>query len=81
MIIEVREGRFNLSLTDKTFGKSITYYRNKCQLTQIELASNVGIRLDRFINIEAGFKIPRINELEKLATELDISITELVRRR
>ncbi|MDR3600970.1 MAG: helix-turn-helix transcriptional regulator [Desulfosporosinus sp.] len=68
------------TLIDETICKRIVYYRNKCQLTQIELAANVGIRFNHLVDIEAGLKIPRMNELEKLATGLNITITELVRR-
>ena len=69
-----------MTLINETIYKRIVYYRNNCQLTQIELASKVGIRLNHFIEIEAVFKIPRPNELKRLAVGLDISITELVGR-
>lgn len=58
--------------------KQIIYYRQKGKLTQEELASNVGIPLKRLIDIEAGSKIPRIEELAQLAAGLDVSIGELV---
>jgi len=67
-----------LIIIDKTVCKRIAYYRQKRNLTQEELASNVGINLKHLINIEAGLKIPRINELAQLAAGLDISIDELV---
>jgi DNA-binding XRE family transcriptional regulator len=59
--------------------EQIAYFRQKRQLTQIELASNVGINLKRLIEIEAGLRIPRINELVQLATRLGISFDELVK--
>ena len=70
-----------MTLIVETICNRIVYYRNKCNLTQIELAANVAIRFPQLVNIEAGLKIPRMIELEKLANGLDISITELVTRR
>jgi len=67
-----------LIIIDKTVCKRIAYYRQGRNLTQEELASNVGIRLNHLINIEAGSRIPRINELVQLAAGLGISIDELV---
>jgi len=76
----MRDGRRDIHLITvyKTVCKRIAYYRQKRNLTQEELASNVGINLKHLINIEAGLKIPRINELAQLAAGLDISIDELV---
>lgn len=68
----------SLIIIDKTVCKRIIYYRQKLKLSQEELASNVGINLKHLIKIEAGLKIPRINELVQLATGLGISIDELV---
>ena len=62
----------------ETVCKQIAYYRQKRELTQEELASNVGIRLKHLIKIEAGLRIPRINELVQLAAGLGLSIDELV---
>jgi len=67
-----------LIIIDKTVCKQIAYYRQKRNLTREELASNVGIRLNHLIKIEAGLRIPRINELVQLAAGLSISIDELV---
>ena len=64
-------------IIDKTVCKQIAYYRQKRNLTREELASNVGIRLNHLIKIEAGLRIPRINELVQLAAGLSISIDEL----
>ena len=65
-------------IIDKTVCKTIAYHRQRCNLSQEELASNVGIRLNHLVNIEAESRIPRINELVQLATGLGISIDELV---
>ena len=65
-------------IIDKTVCKQIAYYRQKRELTQEELASNVGIRLNHLIKIEAGLRIPRINELVQLAAGLGVSIDALV---
>jgi transcriptional regulator with XRE-family HTH domain len=67
-----------LIIIDKTVCKRIADYRQGRNLTQEELASNVGIRLNHLINIEAESRIPRINELVQLAVGLGISIDELV---
>ncbi|GAB6153096.1 hypothetical protein JCM17380_18460 [Desulfosporosinus burensis] len=61
-------------IVDKTDCERIVYYRQKPKLTQEELASNVGIPLKQLISIEAGSRIPRIEELVQLAAGLDISI-------
>jgi transcriptional regulator with XRE-family HTH domain len=76
----MRDGRRDIHLitVNKTVCKRIAYYRQKRNLTQEELASNVGINLKHLINIEAGLKIPHINELAQFAAGLDISIDELV---
>lgn len=78
----MRERRrdINLIIIDKTVCRRITYYRQKRNLTREELSSNVGINLKHLINIEAGLKIPRINELVQLAAGLDVSIDELVNK-
>ena len=65
-------------IINKTVCKRIVYYRQKRRLTQEELASNVGLSLKHLISIEAGSRIPRINELVQLAAGLGISIDELV---
>jgi DNA-binding XRE family transcriptional regulator len=77
---DMRERRRNIYLIiiNKTVCKRIAYYRQKRNLTREELASNVGLSLKHLINIEAGLKIPRINELVQLAAGLGISIDELV---
>ncbi|OLN28904.1 helix-turn-helix domain-containing protein [Desulfosporosinus metallidurans] len=65
-------------LINETVCKQIAYNRQKRKLTQVELATNVGMNLKHLLKIEAGSKIPRINELVQLAAGLDISIDELV---
>ena len=69
----------HLIIINKTACRRIAYYRQKRKLTQEQLASNVGINLKHYIKIEAGLKIPRINELVQLAAGLDVSIDELVK--
>ena len=68
----------HLIIINKTACRRIAYFRQKRKLTQEQLASNVGINLKHLIKIEAGLKIPRINELVQLAAGLGISIDELV---
>ena len=65
-------------IINETVCKRIVYYRQKRNLTREKLAANIGINLKHLINIEAGLKIPRINELVQLAAGLNISIDELV---
>lgn len=67
-------------IINKTVCRRIVHYRQKRNLTREELSSNVGINLKHLINIEAGLKIPRINELVQLAAGLDVSIDELVNK-
>ena len=73
-----RRRDIHLIIIDKTVCTRITYYRQKCNLSREELAAKVGVRLNHLISIEAGLKIPRINELVQLAAGLGISIDELV---
>lgn len=68
----------HLIIINKTVCRRVAYYRQKCNLSREELAANAGISLKCLINIEAGSKIPRINELVQLAAGLGISIDELV---
>lgn len=65
-------------IINKSVCRRVTYYRQKRNLTREELASNVGLNLGNLIKIEAGSKLPRINELVQLAVGLGISIDELV---
>ncbi|MDR3602095.1 MAG: helix-turn-helix transcriptional regulator [Desulfosporosinus sp.] len=65
-------------IIDKTICKRIARCRQECNLTQGELAANVGLNLSRLIKIEAGSLIPRISELAQLAVGFNISIDELV---
>jgi len=67
-----------LIIINKTVCKRIAYYRRERNLTREGLATNVGLNLNHLIKIEAGLKIPRINELVQLAAGLDIPIDELV---
>ena len=62
----------------QTLSKNIAYYRKWRKLFKAQLASIVGIRLKHLIKIEAGLRIPRINELVQLAAGLGLSIDELV---
>lgn len=66
---------------DKNICERITALREKQNLTQEELASNVGIRLKQLNKIEAGSRLPRIKELAQLAAGLDVSIGELVNQK
>ena len=76
----MRDGRrvVHLIIINKTVCKRIVYYRQKRNLTQEELASNVGINLKHLVSIEAELRIPRIKELVQLAAGLGVSIDELV---
>ncbi|AFQ42526.1 putative transcriptional regulator [Desulfosporosinus meridiei DSM 13257] len=65
-------------IINETVCRRIVHYRNKCNLTREDLASNVGVNLKHLISIEAGSRIPRISELVQLAAGLGVSINDLV---
>jgi len=50
-----------MRLTDETLGKRIAHYRKERNLTQVNLATSIGIRPRHLSDIETGRKVPRIH--------------------
>ncbi|MDO0822087.1 helix-turn-helix domain-containing protein [Desulfosporosinus nitroreducens] len=65
-------------LTNETLGKRIAHYRKERNLTQVNLATSIGIRPGHYSDIETGRKVPRIHTLARLAATFRVSIDELV---
>lgn len=61
----------------KRFGKNIKIYRELKKLTQEELAEKINISTGSLSRIEGGRQFVKSQTLEKLARELDISISKL----
>ena len=55
----------------------LPYWRNKRNLTQRELAEKVGITGPAIAAYETGKAKPRIEILFRIATVLDVEVTEL----
>jgi len=57
--------------------KRIKRYRNKRGLTQLDVATKLGIRVDNYSKYESGARIPRSDRLVKLAEIFDVSYNAL----
>ncbi|TGE36035.1 XRE family transcriptional regulator [Desulfosporosinus fructosivorans] len=64
--------------TNETLGKNIAHYRKRRNLTQVNLATSIGIRPRHLSDIETGRKVPQIQTIARLAAGLGVSIDELV---
>jgi len=64
-------------LTNESLCQLVAQYRKDRQLTQVELATIIGIRPRHLSDIETGRKVPRIHTLARLADAFGVSIDEL----
>jgi transcriptional regulator with XRE-family HTH domain len=62
---------------NKRFGKSIRRRRRELDLSQEELAERAELHQTYISDIERGGRNPSLENVEKLAKALDISITRL----
>ena len=56
-------------------GKKIRSFRRSKNMTQIELAELAGLSRNSIINYERGYRVPRADSLEILASLMGISVT------
>ncbi|MDO5562880.1 MAG: helix-turn-helix transcriptional regulator [Synergistaceae bacterium] len=56
-------------------GKRIRSFRKSKGMTQIELAELTGLSRNSIINYERGYRTPRADALEVLASLMGISVT------
>ena len=68
-------------LTNESLCQLVAQYRKDRQLTQVELATIIGIRPRHLSDIETGRKVLRIHTLARLAAAFGVSIDELSRIR
>lgn len=59
------------------FGERVAELRRKQHLSQEELADKCGIHRTYIGSIERGEKSPTLNTIEKIATGLNVQITDL----
>ena len=61
----------------KNLGKNIKSRREELNLTQQQLADIVGISLNHLGKIEVAFSKPSLDLVIKIATALDLTVSEL----
>ena len=59
-------------------GRRLRALRRLKRLTQLELASEVGISVSMLSTIERGIKYPRVELIRKLARALDVPLEEFL---
>ncbi|MBD2123412.1 helix-turn-helix transcriptional regulator [Trichocoleus sp. FACHB-262] len=62
---------------NQRFGKAIRQRRRELDLSQQELAKQTGLHRTYISDIERGERNPTLENIEKLAKALDISIAQL----
>ncbi len=60
-----------------TFGKRLQLLRVEAEITQEELADEVGVTIESISNMERGIYGPKFDNLEKIASALNIPVKEL----
>ena len=61
-----------------TISQRVRELRKQRGLLQSELAERAGLAMQTISNIEVGRKVPEMTTLLKLATALDVSLTDLL---
>ena len=59
------------------FGRRLQALRVKSNITQEQLADDVGLTVESISNIERGIFGPKFDNLEKIANSLNIPVKEL----
>lgn len=62
------------TLNKKAFGRKIKEAREKCGLTQAELAEEIGVSQNFLGDIERGVKLPSLGKLISLSNVLKLSL-------
>src|SRR4051812_24028787 len=60
------------------FASNLSFLRKKKGMTQIEVATALGLKRNTFSNYETTHSEPDLNTLEKIASFFDISMDELI---
>ena len=60
-----------------TFGTRLQFLRLKAEMTQEQLADDIGVTVESISNIERGVYGPKFDNLEKIAFALDVPVKEL----
>ena len=66
-----------MSQLKKDFGKRLQALRLEAEMTQEELADDIGVTVESISNIERGVFGPKFDNLEKIAAVLKIEVKEL----
>lgn len=61
-----------------TLGEKITRLRKEKKLSQIDIASNIGVSRDAISKYERGDIVPSVENAKKIADVLDVSLDYLV---
>ena len=61
----------------ETFKNNLRYYRKKNNLTQEELSEKIGLNLNYIADIESRAKFPTAENIDAIATALDIHPAQL----
>lgn len=68
----------NSKTSQASVGQKIKYFRDKCNLTQTQLAEKAGIKATTISNYETSYSTPKLKTLYKLAEIFDISVKYLL---
>lgn len=68
----------NKNTPQASVGQKIRYYREKCNLTQAQLAEKAKVRATTISNYETDYSIPKMKMLYTLADIFDISVKYLL---
>jgi len=66
-----------MSQLKKQFGKRVQTLRLAAKLTQEQLANEVGVTIESISNIERGIHGPSFDNLEKIASALNVAVKNL----
>lgn len=66
-----------MSQLKNDFGKRLQALRLEAEMTQEELADDIGVTVESISNIERGVFGPKFDNLEKIAAVLNIEVKEL----
>ncbi len=62
------------------FGKAVRYRRNELEISQEELAERANLHRTYISDLERGRRNVSLENIEKLAKALNLSISELIQR-
>jgi len=68
----------NIKAGDDMFGKKLRDFREKRNLSQVQLYARSGVSQGYISDLEKGKKTPTLSTIEKLAAGLRCSVTDLL---